>query len=148
MANLLATKTLDMLLAESKEEDEHSLKRALGPMNLIIARYRGNHWRWNFCPDRTGGSRTICVVPLSYSPYFCGNGLRFCRLVLCGICRADSYCRLRLYLWVCHLGEIFAWIIGWDLVWNTHSAQPLSLLDGQAQSWLSCRASASICRQR
>ena len=35
MANLLATKPMDVLLAESKEENEHSLKRALGPINLI-----------------------------------------------------------------------------------------------------------------
>src|SRR2546421_3374126 len=35
MANMLATKPLDALLVESKEENEHSLKRALGPVNLI-----------------------------------------------------------------------------------------------------------------
>src|SRR5579872_2393973 len=35
MANLLATKSLDTLLSESKEEGAHTLKRALGPVNLI-----------------------------------------------------------------------------------------------------------------
>ena len=35
MANLLATKSLDMLTSEAQESGEHSLKRALGPINLI-----------------------------------------------------------------------------------------------------------------
>src|SRR4051812_46722223 len=35
MANLLATKPLDMLMSEAGETGEHSLKRALGPINLI-----------------------------------------------------------------------------------------------------------------
>lgn len=35
MANLLATKTLDMIRTESQETGEHTLKRALGPLNLI-----------------------------------------------------------------------------------------------------------------
>ena len=35
MANLLATKSMDTLMAESKDEGENSLKRALGPVNLI-----------------------------------------------------------------------------------------------------------------
>ena len=35
MANLLKCKPLDMLMAEASETGEHSLKRALGPVNLI-----------------------------------------------------------------------------------------------------------------
>ena len=35
MANLLATKPLDQLMKEASEESQHSLKRALGPVNLI-----------------------------------------------------------------------------------------------------------------
>ncbi len=35
MANLLATKPLDKVLAEAQEEGEHSLKRVLGPYSLI-----------------------------------------------------------------------------------------------------------------
>src|SRR5436309_463866 len=35
MANLLATKPLDVILSEAHETGEHSLKRALGPVNLI-----------------------------------------------------------------------------------------------------------------
>ena len=34
-AKLLVTKPLDVLMAESQETGEHSLKRALGPLNLI-----------------------------------------------------------------------------------------------------------------
>jgi len=35
MSNLLKCKPLDMLTAEASETGEHSLKRALGPINLI-----------------------------------------------------------------------------------------------------------------
>ncbi|MBV8520633.1 MAG: amino acid permease, partial [Acetobacteraceae bacterium] len=35
MPDLFRTKPLDMLMAEASESGEHSLKRALGPVNLI-----------------------------------------------------------------------------------------------------------------
>ena len=35
MANLLATKPLEQLMQESQETGEHSLRRALGPINLL-----------------------------------------------------------------------------------------------------------------
>src|SRR5574342_467894 len=35
MANLLATKSVNALIQEAQETGEHSLKRALGPLNLI-----------------------------------------------------------------------------------------------------------------
>ena len=35
MANLLKCKPLDMLMRQASETGEHSLKRALGPLNLI-----------------------------------------------------------------------------------------------------------------
>ena len=35
MANLFARKPLDKLMAEAQEVGEHSLKRSLGPMNLV-----------------------------------------------------------------------------------------------------------------
>ena len=36
MANLFATKSLSTLMQESQETGEHSLKRTLGPVNLIL----------------------------------------------------------------------------------------------------------------
>src|SRR5260370_5536841 len=36
MSNLLKTKPLDMLMAEAAETGEHSMKRALGPVNLMM----------------------------------------------------------------------------------------------------------------
>src|SRR3954464_10194373 len=35
MANLLATKSLDVLMAEAGDTSGHGLKRALGPVNLV-----------------------------------------------------------------------------------------------------------------
>src|SRR5438094_8415485 len=36
MANLFARKPLDKLMAEAEEVGEHSLKRSLGPTNLVM----------------------------------------------------------------------------------------------------------------
>src|SRR5205085_8227773 len=36
MANLFARKPLDKLMAEAAEVGEHSLKRSLGPVNLVM----------------------------------------------------------------------------------------------------------------
>ena len=36
MANYLATKPLDQLMAEASDTGEHSLKRVLGPVNLVM----------------------------------------------------------------------------------------------------------------
>jgi APA family basic amino acid/polyamine antiporter len=36
MTNLSATKAIDALMLESQETSEHSLKRTLGPVNLVM----------------------------------------------------------------------------------------------------------------
>ncbi|MEK7670340.1 MAG: amino acid permease, partial [Bacteroidota bacterium] len=36
MGNLFATKPLDVLMKEASESGEHSLKRVLGPVNLVM----------------------------------------------------------------------------------------------------------------
>ena len=35
MAKLLATKPMDMIMSDAGVDGEHSLKRALGPVNLV-----------------------------------------------------------------------------------------------------------------
>ena len=44
------------------------------------------------------------------------------------------------------LGELIAWIIGWDLILDTPSATSPSRSPGAATSIRYCQASASICR--
>src|ERR1051325_5075070 len=82
MANLLATKPVKIILEEAHETGEHSLRRALGPTNLI-----------------TLGIGAII-----------GTGI----FVLTGTATALHAGPAIVISFA--LGEIFAWIIGWDLI--------------------------------
>src|SRR5579859_3671370 len=115
MANLLATKPMDVLLAESKEENEHSLKRALGPINLITLGIgaiigAGIFVLTGAAAAQFGGPGIV----LSY--IFAGTGC-----VFAGLCYAEFAALIPIagsaYTYgYATLGEIFAWIIGWDLI--------------------------------
>src|SRR4249919_3354087 len=115
MANLLATKPMDVLLAESKEENEHSLKRALGPVNLITLGIgaiigAGIFVLTGAAAAQFGGPGIV----LSY--IFAGTGC-----VFAGLCYAEFAALIPIagsaYTYgYATLGEIFAWIIGWDLI--------------------------------
>jgi basic amino acid/polyamine antiporter, APA family len=115
MANLLATKPMDVLLAESKEENEHSLKRALGPVNLITLGIgaiigAGIFVLTGAAAAQYGGPGIV----LSY--IFAGTGC-----VFAGLCYAEFAALIPIagsaYTYgYATLGEIFAWIIGWDLI--------------------------------
>ena len=115
MANLLATKPMDVLLAESKEENEHSLKRALGPVNLITLGIgaiigAGIFVLTGAAAAQFGGP----AIVLSY--IFAGTGC-----VFAGLCYAEFAALIPIagsaYTYgYATLGEIFAWIIGWDLI--------------------------------
>ncbi|HWF03819.1 MAG TPA: amino acid permease, partial [Candidatus Angelobacter sp.] len=115
MANLLATKPMDVLLAESKEENEDSLKRALGPVNLITLGIgaiigAGIFVLTGAAAAQFGGP----AIVLSY--IFAGTGC-----VFAGLCYAEFAALIPIagsaYTYgYATLGEIFAWIIGWDLI--------------------------------
>src|SRR5437660_6882147 len=115
MANLLATKPLKVVLDEVHETGEHSLRRALGPTNLItlgIGAIIG-----------TG----IFVLAGTATAQFAGPAIIFSFIlaatgcVLAGLCYAEFASAIPVagsaYTYgYASLGEIFAWIIGWDLV--------------------------------
>ena len=82
MANLLATKPMDVLLAESKEENEHSLKRALGPVNLITLGIGAIIGAGIFV--LTGAAAAQFGGPGSCFRTFCGTGC-----VFAGLCYAE-----------------------------------------------------------
>src|SRR5512133_3002449 len=89
MANMLACKSLDMIAAEASETGDHSLKRALGPVNLVAL-----------------GIGAII-----------GAGI----FVLTGQAAANYAGPAIVYSFIlagtaCTLGELLAWIIGWDLI--------------------------------
>ncbi len=115
MANLLLTKPLDMLLHEAAETGEHSLKRVLGPINLIML--------------GVGAiiGAGIFVLTGSAAARYAGPGIVISYIlagVACafaGLCYAEFASLIPIagsaYTYgYATLGEIFAWIIGWDLI--------------------------------
>jgi len=115
MANLLATKPLKIILAEAQETGEHSLRRALGPTNLITLGIGAIIGTGIFV--LTGTATALHAGPaiiLSFA--FVGLSC-----VFAGLCYAEFASMIPVagsaYTYgYATLGEIFAWIIGWDLV--------------------------------
>ncbi len=115
MANLFATKSLETLMAESQETGEHSLRRALGPINLLtlgIGAIIG---------------AGIFVITGQAAAQFAGPAILF-SFILAGIaCAFAGLCYAEFASMIpvagsaytysyATLGELVAWIIGWDLV--------------------------------
>lgn len=112
---LLATKPLDVILEEAKETGEHSLRRALGPINLITLGIGAIIGAGIFV--LTGQAAATAAGPaIVVSFMFCGVICAFA-----GLCYAEFASLIPIagsaYTYgYATLGEIFAWIIGWDLI--------------------------------
>ncbi len=115
MPNLLATKPLDMILTESTEEGEHALKRALGPLNLITLGIGAIIGAGIFV--LTGAAAAQYAGPaIVLSFILAGVACAFA-----GLCYSEFASLIPIagsaYTYgYATLGEIFAWIIGWDLI--------------------------------
>lgn len=115
MANLLATKPLKTILAEAHETGEHSLRRALGPTNLITLGIGAIIGTGIFVITGTATAEHAGpAIILSF--IFAAVGC-----VFAGLCYAEFASMIPVagsaYTYgYATLGEIFAWIIGWDLV--------------------------------
>src|SRR6202045_2890571 len=115
MANLLATKPLSTILNEAQETGEHCLKRALGPSNLIALGIGAIIGTGIFVITGTATAQHAGpAVILSF--IFAAIGC-----VFAGLCYAEFSSMIPVagsaYTYgYATLGEIFAWIIGWDLV--------------------------------
>ncbi|HYM78706.1 MAG TPA: amino acid permease [Candidatus Dormibacteraeota bacterium] len=115
MANLLATKSLDVLMKESQETGEHSLRRALGPLNLLtlgIGAIIG---------------AGIFVITGQAAAQFAGPAILLSFILagiacaFAGLCYAEFASMIPIagsaYTYsYATLGELVAWIIGWDLI--------------------------------
>ena len=115
MADLLKTKSVATILSEAQETGEHTLRRSLGAGNLVtlgIGAIIG-----------TG----IFVLTGQVSAEYSGPGVVFTFIiaavccVFAGLCYAEFAAMIPVagsaYTYgYATLGEIFAWIIGWDLV--------------------------------
>ncbi len=115
MANLLATKPLDRLLAEAREEGEHTLKRALGPLNLVSLGIGAIIGAGIFVLTGAAAAKyagPAIVLSFVLAAFAC---------VFAGLCYAEFASLIPIagsaYTYgYATLGEIFAWIIGWDLI--------------------------------
>ena len=115
MAKLFATKSINTLMRESQETGEHSLKRTLGPVNLIMLGIGAIIGAGLFVrtaaaiADRSGPSVTLAFVVAGFGCAFAGLCYaEFASMIpVAGSAYTYSYATM---------GELVAWIIGWDLV--------------------------------
>src|SRR6058998_3764830 len=115
MANLFARKPLDKLMEEAQEVGEHSLKRSLGPMNLVALGIGGIIGAGLFIrtaaamADRAGPSVVLSFIVAGIGCAFAGLCYaEFASMIpVAGSAYTYSYATM---------GEFVAWIIGWDLI--------------------------------
>ena len=112
---LFATKSLDTLMKEASDTGEHSLKRALGPVNLVTLGIGAIIGAGIFV--LTGSAASLYAGPAIMLSYvLAGVGC-----VFAGLCYAEFASLIPIagsaYTYgYATLGEIVAWIIGWDLI--------------------------------
>src|SRR4026207_1309665 len=115
MANLFARKPLDKLMAEAQEVGEHTLKRSLGPVNLVALGIGAIIGAGLFVrtaaaiADRAGPSVVLAFVVAGIGCAFAGLCYaEFASMIpVAGSAYTYSYATM---------GELMAWIIGWDLI--------------------------------
>jgi APA family basic amino acid/polyamine antiporter len=147
MANLLAKKPISLLLAESQESGEHSLKRTLGPFQLTALGVGAVIGAGIFVLSGLGAHYAGPGLMLSF--VLSGLGCAFA-----GLCYAEFAAMIPLagsaYTYAyATLGEIFAWIIGWDLTleyamgastvssgWSNHFIELLNIFHIKMPLWL------------
>src|SRR5579883_1485471 len=115
MANLFAIKPISSLKQEACEEGEHTLKRSLGPVNLVTLGVGAVIGAGIFV--LTGQAAALHAGPaIALSFILAGVTCAFA-----GLCYAEFASLIPIagsaYTYgYATLGELVAWIIGWDLV--------------------------------
>jgi len=115
MASILIRKPVNTIMEEAGEVGEHSLKRVLGPVNLITLGIGAIIGAGIFV--LTGTTAAQYTGPaIVYSFILAGAGCAFA-----GLCYAEFASLIPIagsaYTYgYATLGELFAWIIGWDLI--------------------------------
>src|SRR5881296_462271 len=115
MANLLARKSLDSVLMEAQEAGEHALRRALGPVNLLSLGIGAIIGAGIFV--LTGAAAAKYAGPAIVLSFV----LAGIACVFAGLCYAEFASLIPVagsaYTYgYATLGEILAWVIGWDLI--------------------------------
>jgi len=115
MADLFARKPLNRLMGEAQEIGEHTLKRSLGPTNLVMLGIGAIIGAGLFVrtaaaiADRAGPSVVLAFVVAGVGCAFAGLCYaEFASMIpVAGSAYTYSYATM---------GEFVAWIIGWDLI--------------------------------
>src|SRR3954469_11454243 len=147
MANWLARKSLDLLAEETRDTGEHSLKRTLGVLQLTALGVGAIIGAGIFVMAGLGAHYAGPGLMLSF--VLSGMGCAFA-----GLCYAEFAAMIPLagsaYTYAyATLGEIFAWIIGWDLTleyamgastvssgWSNHFIELLNIFNLKIPLWL------------
>src|ERR1700730_1424367 len=147
MANLLATKPLNLLMEEARETGEHSLHRTLGVFHLTALGVGAIIGAGIFVMVGLGAQYAVPGLTLSF--VLSGLGCAFA-----GLCYAEFAAMIPLagsaYTYAyATLGELLAWIIGWDLTleyamgasavssgWSNHFIELLKILHIKMPLWL------------
>jgi APA family basic amino acid/polyamine antiporter len=144
---LFARKSMSMLLTESQEAGAHSLKRTLGPFQLTALGVGAIIGAGIFVMSGLGAHYAGPGLMLSF--VLSGLGCAFA-----GLCYAEFAAMIPLagsaYTYAyATLGELFAWIIGWDLTleyamgastvssgWSNHFIELLNIFHIKMPLWL------------
>jgi APA family basic amino acid/polyamine antiporter len=147
MPNLLAKKPISLLVAEAQESGEHSLRRTLGPFQLTALGVGAIIGAGIFVLSGLGAHYAGPGLMLSF--VLSGLGCAFA-----GLCYAEFAAMIPLagsaYTYAyATLGEIFAWIIGWDLTleyamgastvssgWSNHFIELLNIFHIKMPLWM------------
>ena len=147
MANLFARKPMNVLLEEAKEVGDHSLKRTLGVLQLTALGVGAVIGAGIFVMAGLGAHYAGPGLMMSF--VLSGLGCAFA-----GLCYAEFAAMIPLagsaYTYAyATLGEIFAWIIGWDLTleyamgastvssgWSNHFIELLNIFGIKMPLWL------------
>jgi len=144
---LFAKKSLDQLVSEARESGEHSLKKTLGPFQLTALGVGAVIGAGIFVFSGLGAHYAGPGLMLSF--VISGLGCAFAAL-----CYAEFAAMIPLagsaYTYAyATLGELFAWIIGWDLTleyamgastvssgWSNHFIELLNIFHIRMPLWL------------
>jgi APA family basic amino acid/polyamine antiporter len=113
--SLFATKSITALRAEADATGERSLKRTLGPINLMTLGIGGIVGAGIFV--LTGVAAALNAGPgVALSMVFAGIGCGFAGLCYAEMASAVPVAGSAYTYSYATLGELIAWIIGWDLI--------------------------------
>lgn len=144
---LLKKKPMEWLIGEAAESGEHTLKRSLGPVSLTALGIGAVIGAGIFVLAGLGAHKAGPALMLSF--VFAGLGCAFAAL-----CYAEFAAMIPLagsaYTYAyAGLGEIFGWIIGWDLTleyamgastvssgWSNHFVEFLNIFGIKMPLWL------------